>query len=269
MINDEEYLRKSYLFFNGYPYNYHEYIIGKKAQIYDILSDYFDKKGDTEKATHYINLIKEDVKENIYFDEKFYYKKAERLKKAKKIQDALKIYGYLYFIYDKEDARDSIKVLCKDDFENKLKKIEEIVKKEFALAPDFEGITASGEKFRLSENKGKIIVFNFWSINCNPCVKEIPELNEIVEEFKNNNDVIFIAVTYDKKEDIEKFSEGVEFKYKIVITDSDIFKKYRVFAIPAHMIINSKGCIVFRQNGYTEDLKEKILNKINRLIVKR
>ena len=47
-------------------------------------------------------------------------------------------------------------------------------------------------KLNLQEMKGKIVVFNFWFINCPPCKREIPELNKLVEKYK---EVVVLAIT--------------------------------------------------------------------------
>lgn len=46
-----------------------------------------------------------------------------------------------------------------------------------------------GEK----ELSGKIVVMNFWYSKCLPCIKEIPELNKIVAEYKDNKNIVFLG----------------------------------------------------------------------------
>lgn len=58
---------------------------------------------------------------------------------------------------------------------------------------------------------GKVTFFTFWFKNCAPCLAEFNELNELYSHFSNDPNVVFVAITFDKKEDIT----GVLEKYKV------------------------------------------------------
>jgi len=57
--------------------------------------------------------------------------------------------------------------------------------------------------------------YNFWFIACKPCIAEIPELNEIHDKYKNNKDVVFASITFDKKDKVEKFLKNTPIKYAV------------------------------------------------------
>ena len=52
---------------------------------------------------------------------------------------------------------------------------------------------------------GKPTMINFWFTRCAPCIDEMPVLNKIKEKYKD--DFNFIAITYEKKEDVEKYKD--------------------------------------------------------------
>ena len=54
-------------------------------------------------------------------------------------------------------------------------------------APVFSVKDIQGNKKSLNSLKGKIIILNFWFIECKPCVREMPELNNLVKKYKNDN----------------------------------------------------------------------------------
>src|SRR6476660_784019 len=60
----------------------------------------------------------------------------------------------------------------------------------------------NGNPVDLVNARGKIIVLNFWFINCGAFRKEIPDLNKLVEQFKDNKDVLFIGVSLDSPKDL-------------------------------------------------------------------
>ena len=65
-------------------------------------------------------------------------------------------------------------------------------------APDFELQDQHGKSFRLSDTRGKLVVMNFWTITCQPCVQEMPSLVRLAALADNNPDLEVIAVTTDK-----------------------------------------------------------------------
>ncbi|MDT0648388.1 TlpA disulfide reductase family protein [Zunongwangia sp. F260] len=108
--------------------------------------------------------------------------------------------------------------------------------------------------------KGNVIVLNFWGTWCAPCIKEIPELNELVEKFKNEN-VSFIApaVNTNKNMLVKNFLTKHPFLYDIVIVEGN---NYSVTTFPTHIIINQKNEVVDIIEGYskanTEELEKTI-----------
>ncbi len=123
-------------------------------------------------------------------------------------------------------------------------------------------VFVEGEKFRTDKftslNKvkldlktitNKIYVFNFWFINCEPCKKEIPELNELVKEYKDNNDVVFIAVALDAAGDLKDFLKTMPFDYHIVPDGRYYTQKYGVTSYPTHVIVGKDGIIKFSTVG--------------------
>ncbi len=110
--------------------------------------------------------------------------------------------------------------------------------------------------------KGKVIVLNFWSITCGPCILEIPELNLLVERMKDK-EVVFIAPAISTS--IELLKNGFllkhPFNYQIVLVDND---DYSITSFPTHIIIDQDLKVVDRLIGYsTENIKnlEQIINR--------
>ncbi|QDW28197.1 TlpA family protein disulfide reductase [Pedobacter sp. KBS0701] len=71
----------------------------------------------------------------------------------------------------------------------------------------------NGNKYDLRDSTGKIFVLNFWFINCPPCKSEIPQLNELVAKYKDNKDVVFLAIALDEKYDLKSFLKSTTFDY--------------------------------------------------------
>ncbi len=108
-------------------------------------------------------------------------------------------------------------------------------------APYFKVATINGDTIELSKLKGKIVVINFWFIECSGCIQEIPDINKLVEEYKNK-DVVFISMARNSKAELMKSFFPKHTLNSIIIPDCvQIADKYCVIGWPVTYIINKKG----------------------------
>jgi peroxiredoxin len=66
------------------------------------------------------------------------------------------------------------------------------------LAPDFTLQDKDGKPWRLRDHRGKLIVMNFWTVTCQPCVEEMPSLVTLAEIARKRSDIEVVAVSTDK-----------------------------------------------------------------------
>jgi peroxiredoxin len=118
------------------------------------------------------------------------------------------------------------------------------------LAPDFTATSINGEKIRLSELKGKVVLLDFWATWCGPCIPEIPHLKNIYEQHKDNNFVL-IGVSFDRKiKDLEAFIEKENLAWSQICDkkqfEGTIAKLFNINGIPFTYIIDRNGKIAFK-----------------------
>ncbi len=116
-------------------------------------------------------------------------------------------------------------------------------KEQFEIATDFELPDLNGKKFRLSAYRGNIIVINFWETWCPSCIKEMPSLNRVVDNFKKEKKVLFWAISHEDKLSIQEFLAKYKFNYHHFYNGLKVRKTYNVQFVPVHLIIDSKGKI--------------------------
>ena len=108
-------------------------------------------------------------------------------------------------------------------------------------APDFNLVDLEGKKLSSDELEGKVVVLNFWFTTCKPCVKEMPDLNKVYQEFKDDTNVVFAAITFDKQPDTKKFLAENEFLFPVYVDAMDVCKSFKISQFPTTIVLDKKG----------------------------
>ena len=130
-------------------------------------------------------------------------------------------------------------------------------------APDFTLDVLDMTRFRLSEHRDKIVVLDFWASWCEPCLRTMPQLEKIADEFRNEG-VIVIAVNLEESpERIRATLDRLKLK-PIVAMDRNgrVAERYEASSIPQTVIIDRQGQVarlfVGGGNGYADRLREAL-----------
>ncbi|WDF77073.1 TlpA disulfide reductase family protein [Mucilaginibacter sp. KACC 22773] len=121
------------------------------------------------------------------------------------------------------------------------------------IAYPFELQDAVGNIHKLSDYKGKVIVMDFWSTGCVPCMQLSAAMHSVMEEYKNRNDVIFITVSVDKNK-LRWMKSLISGHYTSqnsvnLYTNGNgnndpAFLYYNFFGVPQQLIIGKNGEII-------------------------
>lgn len=107
--------------------------------------------------------------------------------------------------------------------------------------PDFNFKDINGKTIDLKQLKGKPIVINFWFTVCVPCLAELPELNALKEKYKNS-DVIFLSMTFEKKNSVVSFLKRHPFNF-IPVADIKEYCDQMTHLYPLTLFVDRKGII--------------------------
>lgn len=132
--------------------------------------------------------------------------------------------------------------------------------------PTYELTTMNGEVISSEDTKGKFVLFNFWFSKCRPCIEEMPELNELVNEYKDNENVVFLAPTFDDDLLVSKFLNRFQFDYKIVPDVKDFCLELNVRSYPTHFIVNPDGEIEKVVIGYSALTVRALRKSLDKLL---
>lgn len=113
-----------------------------------------------------------------------------------------------------------------------------------APAPDFKLDLLDGQRFTLSEQKGRVVVLDFWATWCGPCLQAMPMIDEAVEKF-DSQDVMLVAVNLQETPDQIKATLKRLGLDPIVALDIDgvAAARYQANAIPQTVVIDRKGIV--------------------------
>lgn len=107
----------------------------------------------------------------------------------------------------------------------------------------------NGEKLDLKKMPGKVFVLNFWFIGCPPCRAEIPELTEMANKYKDNPDVVFIAVALDQSYELKDFLKDHPLSYHVIDNGRYIADKYGVHLYPTNVVIDRDSKVAYSSEG--------------------
>ncbi|HEY7884999.1 MAG TPA: TlpA disulfide reductase family protein, partial [Cellvibrionaceae bacterium] len=134
-------------------------------------------------------------------------------------------------------------------------------------APDFTLKSNSGENLRLAEQRGKVVMINFWATWCAPCRKEMPLLDELYQRYHAAGFELFGVNVEPDKEPADKLVAELGVTFPILYdSDSKVSRTYKVDAMPTTIMVDKDGNIRYVNRGYRDGDEEKYREQIRELM---
>ena len=108
----------------------------------------------------------------------------------------------------------------------------------------------NGADFKLAEQKGKVVLMNFWATWCAPCLAEIPEFVKFYEEKKDQGFVLVGVLTEDSGENLRAFVTEKKMTYPIVLSKPELEDAFApIPGLPTSVLVARDGSVCKRQFG--------------------
>lgn len=120
-------------------------------------------------------------------------------------------------------------------------------------APDFALTDISGNKLSLSQFRGKVVLLDFWAVDCGGCVKEIPWYVEFDRQYRAKGlQPIGLDMYGESPDHIKPYMQKTGMHYPVAVGNDDIAKRFQADSLPKTMLIARQGRIAISHVGIVD-----------------
>ena len=136
-----------------------------------------------------------------------------------------------------------------------------------SAAPDFTLRSMSGPNLRLAEQRGRVVMVNFWATWCGPCRQEMPQLDKLYQRYRSSG---FVLLGVNVDDDVRKAADvaaklGVTFPV-LLDTDKAVSKLYDLSTMPSTVLIDRDGRVRYLHRGYLAGYEDNYDKQIRELL---
>ncbi|MEX1033099.1 MAG: TlpA disulfide reductase family protein [Cellvibrionaceae bacterium] len=134
-------------------------------------------------------------------------------------------------------------------------------------APDFTLASNQGKNMRLAEQRGDVVMINFWASWCGPCRQEMPILEELYSRYSRAGFTILGVNVEPNPADADKILNDIKVSFPVLYdTESKVSKLYNVEAMPSTILIDRDGNMRYLHLGYKPGYEDAYRKQIRELI---
>ena len=128
-------------------------------------------------------------------------------------------------------------------------------------APQFALRSPDGQVVRLSDLDGQVVWINFWASWCGPCRRELPDIEELAAEFKDDGLIVLTLNQGESGKTATDFWEELGLDLTILLdSDEEVSDQYKLIGLPNNYFIDGNGILRAFQHGFLTEgqMREKL-----------
>jgi len=141
--------------------------------------------------------------------------------------------------------------------------------KKTSAAPSFNLADVKGNKVKLEDYKGKVVMLEFFATWCAPCKMLATELQHMHETYGNRG-LVVLAVSLDEGKDaasaVSSFVKENSISYQVLLDDGKARSEFGVLSLPTSFLIDKQGSIKSKHQGFLPDMSKSISKEIEALL---
>ncbi len=135
-------------------------------------------------------------------------------------------------------------------------------------AEDFATTDIAGKNVKLSDLRGQVVVLDFWYRGCGWCIRTMPQMNQLADDFAGQPVAVLGMNTDQKDEDAKFVIDKMGLKYQTLKAEG-LPQKFGVHGFPTLIIIDQRGNVADIHVGYSPTLRDDVGKVIRDLLAKK
>jgi len=124
-------------------------------------------------------------------------------------------------------------------------------------APDFTLPSAAGDNLRLNEQRGQVVMINFWATWCGPCKREMPQLNRIYSKYRKAGFVLLGVNVDEDRLNAQGVATRLGVQFPVLFDSAQrVSRLYELNTMPSSVLIDRDGRVRFVHLGYRDGLED-------------
>jgi peroxiredoxin len=136
-----------------------------------------------------------------------------------------------------------------------------------ADAPDFTLPLSTGGNLRLLEQRGQVVMLNFWASWCAPCQREMPHLDRLYGRYRPSGFLLLGVNVDEDARNAEVVRSRLALRFPVLLDSRrDVSRAYGLATMPSTVLIDRDGRVRFRNAGYHEGSEETYEKQVRELL---
>lgn len=106
-----------------------------------------------------------------------------------------------------------------------------------------------GNRIPTASFRGQVLLVNFWSSSCKPCLREMPALARLYKLFEDDHRIAILPVSVDSRSTFEEFLRQHHLPLPVYRLVEDPTAKQPAMVLPTTLVVDRHGTIVAGETG--------------------